>query len=276
MSETWNNHYRQISDLIASRPVQRYTPPPAPAPAPAPGWEDALRTALEQFQTGGEGMDAAGVGAPDGGGGGRGWTGGFPNTSTISSMLDINPGLARAGMIGLGLLSGPVGTGLSALNTMGNVANTVSNTGMLGNLGVNPGFGSTLGGLLGFNGLSGNFTSALNAAMANNYSGFANLSSPQAPGDMSGMGGWGDIAAAMDAAAAEQNAASGSGAYDGQGPGQAVQGEVTAEPLGGFQKGGYTGAGRDGVVQPHKPAGIVHEGELVIPHHVVKRMGLLG
>lgn len=46
-----------------------------------------------------------------------------------------------------------------------------------------------------------------------------------------------------------------------------------------WQKGGYTGAGHDGVVQPWKPAGTVHEGELVIPAHMVRMMrmrGLLG
>lgn len=47
----------------------------------------------------------------------------------------------------------------------------------------------------------------------------------------------------------------------------------------GLKEGGYTGAGRDGVVQPDRPANvIVHEGELVIPHHMVKKMmkGLMG
>ena len=32
-----------------------------------------------------------------------------------------------------------------------------------------------------------------------------------------------------------------------------------------FRGGGYTGAGMDGVVQPGAPAGMVHEGEFVIP-----------
>jgi hypothetical protein len=42
----------------------------------------------------------------------------------------------------------------------------------------------------------------------------------------------------------------------------------------GLKEGGYTGAGMDGVVQPDRPANVrVHEGELVIPWHVVR--GLL-
>ena len=43
--------------------------------------------------------------------------------------------------------------------------------------------------------------------------------------------------------------------------------------MNGWQSGGYTGAGRDGKVQPGRVAGLVHEGELVIPHRVVR--GLL-
>lgn len=41
-----------------------------------------------------------------------------------------------------------------------------------------------------------------------------------------------------------------------------------------WQKGGYTGPGADGVVQPSNPAGTVHEGEVVIPAHQVQRYGL--
>ncbi|WP_426957967.1 hypothetical protein [Muricoccus radiodurans] len=40
----------------------------------------------------------------------------------------------------------------------------------------------------------------------------------------------------------------------------------------GFRRGGYTGAGDDGVVQPDRPAGTVHEGEIVIPAEMVQRL----
>jgi hypothetical protein len=43
----------------------------------------------------------------------------------------------------------------------------------------------------------------------------------------------------------------------------------------GYMHGGYTGAGDDGIVQPWKPAGVVHEGELVIPAHIVSRLARL-
>jgi hypothetical protein len=65
------------------------------------------------------------------------------------------------------------------------------------------------------------------------------------------------------------------------------QGAQSAEPGGmpgptsdyddsyGYMRGGYTGSGDDGIVQPWKPAGIVHEGELVIPAHIVSRLARL-
>ena len=74
-----------------------------------------------------------------------------------------------------------------------------------------------------------------------------------------------------DPANAQSGASENSAANSGASMGGNMMGDGT------FMKGGYTGAGHDGVVQPHKPAGTVHEGELVIPHHMVKKMmrGLL-
>ena len=212
--------------------------------------------------------------------GAGGWVGGLPNAQTMAAQMDMNPTGMRAAMAALGLANPALGFGLGAVNALGNLGNTVNNVGMLNGLGVNPGFGSTVGGLLGFNGLAGTPTGALNAAMANQYAGFANLSTPQFSGDLSdpmaGYGGWGDIASAMDAANA---AASAGGTASSPSGGMADRGDISSETLGSFQKGGYTGAGRDGVVQPHKPAGIVHEGEYVIPAHMVRKMmgrGMLG
>lgn len=56
----------------------------------------------------------------------------------------------------------------------------------------------------------------------------------------------------------------------GMGLGLGDLGAMTGNEIMGWQGGGYTGAGRDGRVQPNRPAGIVHEGELVIPHHVLR------
>jgi len=39
-----------------------------------------------------------------------------------------------------------------------------------------------------------------------------------------------------------------------------------------FMKGGYTGAGKNKRVEPHRRAGVVHEGEVVIDHPTVRRL----
>lgn len=275
MAMTWADHMTGVNSLLDAERSRRAalraaTAQQRAASAGSPAMPAVPDTMGDTYQGGAN----AGMSDAASGGGGARWGGGLPNAQTLASAFDINPTAARAGLAAIGLLSGPVGLGIGALNGIGNIANTSSNVGMLNGLGVNPGVGSVLGGLFGFNGLAGNPTSALNAAMANQYSGFANLSPAQMPGDFntSGWGGWGDIAAAMDAA----NAAAQSGTPSNPSGGIADRGDIQAENL--FMKGGYTGAGDDGVVQPHKRAGIVHEGELVIPHHMVKKMmkGLMG
>ena len=42
----------------------------------------------------------------------------------------------------------------------------------------------------------------------------------------------------------------------------------------GYQMGGYTEAGMDGVVQPSEPAGVVHEGEFVVSAPAVRALGI--
>ena len=59
-----------------------------------------------------------------------------------------------------------------------------------------------------------------------------------------------------------------SGGYDGgrddyDGPGEGY-----------YQMGGYTGMGRNGMIEPAKPAGTVHEGEFVVSAPAVNRIGL--
>jgi len=61
----------------------------------------------------------------------------------------------------------------------------------------------------------------------------------------------------------------GEGGGDGGGDGDGGGGDG-----GGWMRGGYTGAGPDGVVQPNQPAGTVHEGEVVIPAHRVAQIGV--
>lgn len=279
MSGTWSAHISDVNRLIeenkAKRAARLGTATTARNAAAASAAQSSAVApspvgATDQYYGGANTADAFGSTTPATGN----WGGGFPNASTIASFLDVNPNVARAGLTALGLVNPALGTALAGMGLIGNAANTSNNVGMLSGLGVNPGIGSVLGGLLGFNGLSGNNTAALNAAMANQYEGFANLSPNQMPGDVSGTsyaGSMADIAGQMDAANAAAQAASTPSSPSG---GWGDLGDISSTEL--FQKGGYTGAGRDGKVQPYKPAGIVHEGEIVIPHHVVKRLGLLG
>jgi len=173
------------------------------------------------------GGPSAGSASPAGGFFGLG---GFPNSTTLAQAMDINPMAVRGLMSAIGMAHPAASLGLMGLNAVGNVVNTTNNVDMLRGAGVSPGFGSVLGGLFGFNNLAGTYSGALNKAMADMMPGFAGLSVAQMPGDfgMSDWGGWGEIAAAMDAA----NMGSAGTAYEGQGPGQATQGDVMAEPLG--------------------------------------------
>jgi len=64
----------------------------------------------------------------------------------------------------------------------------------------------------------------------------------------------------------------------GDGPGDDGGGDMGAAGLGGasdaaYRKGGYTGAGRDGRVQRNKPAGTVHEHEVVLRSEAVDKYG---
>lgn len=276
MSETWQRHMARVTGLLDDQNTRRAAweannPQPSPF-TPAVALE-APSYGFEGW-SGGNGMEPQSAPAMTSSGSPAGGTfglGGFPNSTTLAQAMDINPAAARGLMTAAGLVSPGLGMGLSALNSFGNIANTVNNVDMLQGLGVNPGWGSMFGGALGFNNLAGNTTGALNKAMADMMPGFANMSVEQQPGEFAQ--GWADIAAGMDAANA---AASGGGPASNPSGGQADRGDITAEPLGdptqGFMMGGYTGAGDDGVVQPWKRAGVVHEGEFVVPAHMMRGM----
>jgi hypothetical protein len=118
--------------------------------------------------------------------GGNGITdslGGMPNSQTIGNATGINPMAISAGeMIG-GLVVPPLGMALSAMNAVGNISNTISNSNMLGRMGDDVTLSQTIGGLLG-SGLAGTPTQAMNAAMATPNGRLA-LSTPQAQGELS-------------------------------------------------------------------------------------------
>jgi hypothetical protein len=176
-------------------------------------------------------------------------------------LLDMGSGGGDGGMTGVA--AGPGGS----LGSLG---------GMFG--GINPG---TLGGWGG--GLVGGLLGGPFGALAGSVGGRALaglLDSPSAPQAMAQetVGPYGGFGIEV-AAPGYGGGMAGEAGSAGFGGGTATEGS-TGEFGGamgeiGFQMGGYTGAGRDGVVQPSRRAGVVHEGEYVIPAHLVKRMGLL-
>lgn len=146
--------------------------------------------------------------------------------------------------------------------------------GKLGGLG--PMAGGLLGGLAG-TALAGPFGGALGAWGGRALAGLLGPSAPTAPQAQDTVGPYGGVGIEVapmgyGGGMAGEIGSPGFGggtATDGStGQGFGVDGEI-----GSWQQGGYTGAGRDGRVQPGRVAGVVHEGEYVIPHRVVR--GLL-
>lgn len=151
-------------------------------------------------------------------------------------------------------------------------------SGLMGGMG---GFGPLAGGLLGGlagTALAGPFGGALGAWGGRALAGL--LGGPTAPQPMAqptepGIGSLGGESFGGSAGAGTFGGGLGDMGAAGMGLGVGDLGAMSGNDMMGWQHGGYTGAGRDGVVQPHKPAGIVHEGELVIPAHMVRMMGML-
>lgn len=258
MSAAWDAHYKRISDLIAGNPVQRA---PAAAATPVtvqPGVQAMLPAGLlDMWQGGGNGGQMGAPGGVDYGGapgdmsalGGK--FGGFGGLA--GGLLGGLAGTALAGPFGgalgawggralAGLLGGPAQTGVAQPTEPGSIGGDFGPGGSgpnafgggLGSLGA-AGMGLGLGGL--------------GAMSGNEIMGFG------------GMGGFGGVdGGSGDMSQGDQSGAGPNSGDMGMGMGQ-------------FQQGGYTGAGADGVVQPWRRAGVVHEGEMVIPHRVVR--GLL-
>ena len=78
--------------------------------------------------------------------------------------------------------------------------------------------------------------------------------------------------AAMDDMASHEAGFDEPGGYSDGGYDDGFDGGYSDDDFGGFQQGGFTGYGSDGVLQPSNPAGIVHEGEMVIPAPMVHAM----
>lgn len=180
-----------------------------------------------------------------------------------AGLLDMWQGGGNGGQMGMpgGVDYGGAPGDLSALG------------GKLGGFG--PMAGGLAGGLLG-TALAGPFGGALAAWGGRSLAGLLGSSTPQpmAQDTVGPYGGVGIEVAPMGygggiAGEVGSPGFGGGTATDGStGQGFGVDGEI-----GSWQSGGYTGAGRDGKVQPGRVAGLVHEGEYVIPAHTLR--GLL-
>lgn len=237
----WQQHIAGVNGILAANPVRRYQPPPMVIPDAAGQIDPSAPTPSLAAVYGGTetqaGPYAAGAGRADNGrntqfsGLGFGPGERLPSTGMLAG-AGVPGAVGRAGFSAATGLLGPVGLGLSGVNTVNNGYNAVQNYNDLGAWGVNVGAGDILSGLGG-----GRFGGTLADAM--DASGFGSLS--QQPGE---TGGSPEIAA--------------------EGP-MAMAGDINVGGGGGFfRRGGYTGAGHDGAVQDARPAGVVHEGEFVV------------
>lgn len=175
----------------------------------------------------------------------------------------INPAFARDVAAAIGLdISDPLGNPAQSGNTTGNFgggANPAGGALSDPSMTTDPATatGALAGSVAGGMGYGGLDTSGLSGDNSQGDGGMGN------PGDGSTSGG------GLGGASGE-----GGGLNDGTGssdPGDSASAGSTAS---GWMHGGYTGHGRDGVVQADKPAGTVHEGEVVIPASQVARYGL--
>lgn len=179
-----------------------------------------------------------------------------PGSTAMPDLGQAMPETWQGGMNG-GNIGGATAPGDMSSLAGGFGLNGQSIGGLLGALGgglVGGPFGGLAGGLLGrgLGGLFGGGAAGMNMGDLSNDPKDMAMNSGLGLGDGLGLGG-------MD-------------------PGNQNDSKGDDGTMNGWMRGGYTGAGRDGKVQPHMPAGTVHEGELVIPHHMVRRMirGLLG
>lgn len=91
-------------------------------------------------------------------------------------------------------------------------------------------------------------------------------------GDGAGAGGSNSDNSNSNSTSEGQDASGGNDGSGAGGPGTGAG--APGNDSGDWMRGGYTGAGPDGTVQPNSIAGRVHEGEVVIPAANVQRYGL--
>lgn len=269
---------------VAFTPTPAYTPSPLAqllpsTPAPQP---QVMAGSLNPDER--RGYDGGGAGSSEQGAyGGPGPTGMASTGNFGMDALGFGSAAGRAGMGAIG--SGVVGSAFGAMAS--GLANAL-------------GFTETAEDIAGTLGLSGPITgydpnATTNPAAYGEQAGIgdpkgdpgADPNTPTSYGvdfglgpesmgqDGAGVGGDNSDNGNSNSTSAGQDASGGndgSGA-GGPGTGAGAPGNDSGD-AGEWMRGGYTGAGRDGAVQPAQPAGTVHEGEVVIPAAQVARYGL--
>lgn len=92
-------------------------------------------------------------------------------------------------------------------------------------------------------------------------------------GDQWGQGFSPEVQAAIDAMGGDRGDGYGGSPTGGAATGTGTGTEDQGGTPGVYRRGGYTGAGADGVVQPGMPAGTVHEGEQVLNARSTRKYG---
>lgn len=230
-------------------------------------WEDELNKLLLGIPQSEWGSIRAGLGLSPGGGYAPG--GVQAGTAAPATMAQAAPSLMVGAVPAGGAVSGAPGEGQGGAGAemAGNVADF---GGMVGS--GTPGYGVSHS--LADWGLSvlGNLGPLGMAATLGTMVADPDRTTPYGVGDVFGGGGsgqgstdssgqYGGPAGGADTA----NSANSAGGPSAHGGGTDPNGNE-------WRKGGYTGAGRDGVVQPGRQAGTVHEGELVLNANAVRSL----
>ena len=267
----------RFDNSLYSRPWMARTGvyPGQPAAAPAAVADTPGTTANAPLQIMAGSVPTAPVFMPQGQGEGIGGGGMDPSTSGYGVSPDFgswaNNVLNGLSMIGAGPLGAVLGAGRMAGTMIADPQRATP-------------YGLTdLFGLLGWGGSSGatqqndpSLPSDTNIdALAGGLASGLGVNQPTGLGigDQWGQGLSPEVQAAIDAMGGDR----GDG-YAGSPTGGAATGTGTGtEDQGGtpgvYRRGGYTGAGADGVVQPGMPAGTVHEGEQVINASSTRKYG---
>ena len=255
----------------AAPPPQQAAPTPAPA---APAQQQTPVAAGTDAMPGNEGARGGDIGStPDGGLFGLGPNPGSLSGLGISGLGGFSWGSTLGGLAG-GLIAGPIGSAIGY--GLGSAFNQSALEGRIGEV-FSPSQDLTVGGL-------SNAPAGTGATVSDPYGGIEAGSGygkdgAGVGGDKSNPSSGADFGkdspgTAPDGGAKGSDGGTSAGDAGGGGYGGADASDSPGGDGDGWMKGGYTGHGGDGMVDPAQPAGTVHEGEIVIPAHQVARYGL--